>query len=350
MTIGILLENLGTPASPHPRDVARYLREFLMDSRVVDIPWLSRWILVNLIITPFRAKKSAEAYQKIWTENGSPLLHISQKLTKKVQAQLGSEYKVVLGKRYGHPSIASAVAQLKDCEKIVVFPLFPQFAEASTGSALAETRKQLMQHKIQVPVMEIKDFYVDPGFVKAQAELIQHKLAQYKIDHLLFSYHGLPVRQIEKTAKCSSICDRKNVCPKINSQNQNCYRAQSYATTKALAKELNLSPAQYSTSFQSRLGRTPWIEPFTDCVLPELREKGVKNLAVVCPSFTADCLETLEEIDIRAREQWQSLGGENFYHVPCVNDTQAWVDAVCEQITQRHPCESRDSSDASSSP
>lgn len=330
--IGILLENLGTPASPRPRDVARYLREFLMDSRVVDIHWLSRWVLVNLIITPFRAKKSAEAYQKIWTENGSPLLHISQKLTKKVQAQLGSNYKVVLGKRYGQPSIASAVAQLKDCEKIIVFPLFPQFAEASTGSALAETRKQLAQHKIQVPVIEIKDFYVDPGFIKAQAQLIQHKLDAHKIDHVLFSYHGLPVRQIDKTANCQAICDRKNACPIINADNKNCYRAQSYATTQALVKELSLAQDAYSTSFQSRLGRTPWIEPFTDFVLPELIQKGVKNLAVVCPSFTADCLETLEEIDIRAREQWQSLGGENFYHVPCVNDAQTWVDAVCQKL------------------
>ena len=330
--IGILLENLGTPASPHPRDVARYLREFLMDSRVVDIPWLSRWILVNLIITPFRAKKSAAAYQKIWTENGSPLLHISQKLTQKVQAQLGSEYKVVLGKRYGQPSISRAVMQLKECEKIVVFPLFPQFAEASTGSALAETRKQLAKHKISVPISEIKNFYVDPGFIKAQAELIQHKLTQYKIDHLLLSYHGLPVRQIEKSAQCQSICDRKNACPIISSHNQNCYRAQSYATTQALVKELKLKPAHYSTSFQSRLGRTPWIEPFTDAILPELIKQGVKNLAVVCPSFTADCLETLEEIDIRAREQWQSLGGENFYHVPCVNDTLLWIDAVCKKI------------------
>lgn len=320
MTTGLLLINLGTPASPHPRDVARYLREFLMDSRVVDIPWLARWILVNLIIVPFRAKKSAAAYQKIWTENGSPLLHISQKLTKKVQERLGVEYKVVLGMRYGQPSIASAVEKLKNCEKIIVFPQFPQFAQASTGSALAETKKQLAKYISSAPIVEIKDFYADPGFIKAQADLIPQQA-----DYVLFSYHGLPICQIEKIAHCAKMCDRKNSC---STRNENCYRSHCFVTTQAIAQQLKLRAEHYSTSFQSRLGNTPWIEPFTDVVLPELIKKGVKNLTVLCPSFTVDCLETLEEINIRAREQWRNLGGENFYYVPCVNDTSLWVDAV----------------------
>lgn len=332
---GVLLINLGTPASAQSSAVGEFLREFLMDPYVIDVPFAARWPLVNLIIAPFRAKKSAEAYQKIWTDEGSPLLVNSELFANKLQELLGDDYKVALAMRYGEPSIAQALEQFATCKSILIWPLFPQFAQASTGTALEETQRQLAKIKSRFDVLQIKDFYDDPGFIAAQAEQIQLTLLDKKVDHILFSYHGLPVRQIEKTAHCETICDRKNACPAISEQNQNCYRAQCFATTKAVATCLNLPVSYYSTSFQSRLGKTPWIEPYTDLELPKLFANGVKKLAVVCPSFVADCLETLEEINLRARNQWLALGGEDFYFIPCVNAQELWVQSAADKIIQQ---------------
>lgn len=324
---GILLINLGTPDSCEPKDVKRYLHEFLNDPRVIDLPFLLRKLLVNAIILPFRYKKSAAAYQKIWDAAGSPLLVNSEKLKIALANYLGSEYQVELGMRYGHPSISSALEKLKDVNSLQVVPLFPQYSSAATGSALEELFKDVAK-SWNVPAMEvINEFYADEGFIRAYADTIQQNIQDKDIDLILFSYHGLPERHITKSA-CLADCDHLHACPAISNANLYCYRAQCYVTSRLLAQQLGLNANQYAVSFQSRLGRTPWIKPYTDLLLPELIQKNVKNIAVVCPSFVADCLETLEEVDMRAREQWQQLGGKDFVFVPCLNDSPLWIQAL----------------------
>lgn len=328
---GVLLINLGTPDSCEPRDVKRYLHEFLNDPRVVDLPFLLRKLLVNAIILPFRYKKSAAAYQKIWSKSGSPLLANSEKLKVALAAFLGNEYHVELGMRYGHPSIASAYERLKDVNSLHVIPLFPQYSSAATGSALQKLFEEV-EKRWNVPEMHVmNEFYADTGFIRAYAEVIKKSIQDKNIDLLLFSYHGLPERHINKS-ECLAHCDHMNACPAINDANLYCYRAQCYATSRLLSQELGFNADQYAVSFQSRLGRTPWIKPYTDLLLPELRKKNIKNIAVACPSFVADCLETLEEVDMRARAQWKELGGNDFIFVPCLNDSPLWVQSLGEMI------------------
>lgn len=335
MKTGILLINLGTPDSPQKSDVRAYLKEFLSDPRVIDIPSIARWVLLHAVILPFRPKKTAEAYEKIWSEKGSPLLINTQALADELQKKLGSEITVTFGMRYGKQSIATAIERLSDCEKIIVLPLFPQYASAATGSALEQVL-QIYAGKTNIPALQImQDFYDQDFFINPYAALIQKHLDQFKPDFVLFSYHGLPERQIEKSGCQLTVCDRQQNCPMINEKNRFCYRAQCYATTRALTAKLNLVENQFTTSFQSRLGRTPWIKPYTDEVLTELRQKGIKRLAIVCPSFTADCLETLEEIAIRGKEQWLSLGGEALFQVPCLNADSSWVEAIEKECQAR---------------
>lgn len=326
MTKGVLLINLGTPDSPSTKNVRRYLREFLSDPYVIDTPALVRWLLLNLVILLTRPKKSAEAYQSIWdAERGSPLLFYSQDLCNNVAVALGDDYRVALGMRYGKPSIANAVGQLQDCDEITVLPLFPQYSLAATETAIQVAKKQLAHLNNKVTV--IKDFYEQPTFIKAQAELIQTALQTTSTSSrkVIFSYHGLPERQIHKAASCELLCDMQAACPKISTQNRDCYRAQCYATSRALATQLALNESDYLTTFQSRLGRIPWIKPYTDHSLTELAKQGIKHLVIACPSFVCDCLETLEEIGMQAQEQWQAEGGETLTLVPCVNSMADWV-------------------------
>ncbi|MDR3476491.1 MAG: ferrochelatase [Gammaproteobacteria bacterium] len=328
---GVLLINLGTPDSPAPKSVYRYLRQFLNDPRVIDLPKLWRAILTNIFIVPFRYKKSAEAYRKIWGQDGSPLLTNSQKLVEGLTQQLGPDYQVELAMRYGSPNIHSVLKTMQACDKIIAIPLFPQYSSAATGSAIENLMRSLSQ-QWNIPHLVIKkDFYDDPGFITAYAEVIHAQIASQKADHIIFSYHGLPQRHINKS-DCKANCDGIKACPPINRDNAFCYRAQCYATTELIAKKLQLQPEQYTVAFQSRIGRTPWIKPYTDRILPELRKKGVKNIAIVCPSFVADCLETLEEINIRAREDWAKLGGEQFIFIPCINYNPTWVKALGEMV------------------
>jgi protoporphyrin/coproporphyrin ferrochelatase len=330
MKKAILLINLGTPDKPDNQSVYRYLKEFLNDPRVIDLPSWLRWSLVNLFIVPFRYKKSAAAYRKIW-ENQSPLLTYTARLRDKLAVKLGSDYQVEFGMRYGHPSIESALEKFHDPASIHIIPLFPQYASAATGSAI-EVALQSISQRWNIPAISItRDFYQEPGFIQAYANAITEALHYRNIDLILFSYHGLPERHINKS-HCIAECDRLNACPPINATNFYCYRAQCYATTEAIAKTLNLPADKYTVSFQSRLGRTPWIKPYTDLVLPQLIKQGIKNIAVVCPSFVADCLETLEEINIRAREQWQQLGGGEFIFVPCLNDRDEWVEELHQMV------------------
>jgi ferrochelatase len=326
---GVLLINLGTPDKADSKSVYAYLTQFLNDPRVVALPWLIRSLLVNLLIVPFRFRQSVHAYQQIWTEQGSPLLLNSHKLMTCLQQELGDTYHVELGMRYGKPSIASALKKLEHCQHIVVIPLFPQYSSAATGSALEEVFCAIGK-KWNIPALHIhNDFYNHPDFIRAYAEITQQKLTEQPVEVVLFSYHGLPEIHLDKS-ECRAACSRQSACPMISDKNASCYRAQCYETTRALATHLNLKTEQYRVSFQSRLGKTPWIKPYTDEVLTDLIQQGIKNIAVVCPSFVSDCLETLEEINIRARAQWKSLGGGEFVFVPCLNDNKTWVKALAD--------------------
>jgi ferrochelatase len=332
---GVLLLNLGTPDSPSVPDVRRYLREFLQDPRVIDINPVGRWMLLNLFILPFRPAKSAKAYQSIWGERGSPLLFHSQDLAAGVAKTLGPGYVVELAMRYGQPSIASALTKLRaaDPPKIIVLPLFPQYSSAASGSAL-ERVYQIVGQEWNVPAVDsIAPFYDDPGFIDAFAQVAQRHLTPFRPDFVLFSYHGLPERHMRKSDLTGAHClQSPSCCDAIVPANRNCYRAHCYATTRALVAKLGLGADGHSVSFQSRLGRTPWIHPYTDEVLPELAKAGKKRLAVMSPAFVADCLETVEEIGIRAKEQWRSLGGEDLLLVPSLNAEPAWVSAVAQLV------------------
>jgi ferrochelatase len=330
---GVLLINLGTPNNCDPKSVYSYLKQFLNDPRVIDLPKFVRYILVNGLIIPFRYKKSAHAYKQIWAEKGSPLLINSENLVNAIKKELGTTIEVELGMRYGNPSIESAVKKLKNCQKIIAIPLFPQYSSAATGSAVEELLR-VIQCQWNIPEIIVKrDFFNNVDFIKAYASIIKENICDKQIDKLIFSYHGLPKRHIEKS-NCTAKCSHEKSCPAITQQNIYCYRAQCFATSDLIAKELNLNSNNYVTSFQSRLGKTPWIQPYTDLVLKELREEKVTNIAIVCPSFVNDCLETLEEINIRARDEWQSLGGVDFNFIPCLNDNSIWVKGVVKIINQ----------------
>lgn len=345
---GLLLVNLGTPDAPRPREVRRYLREFLSDPRVIDLPAVLRALLLNLVILPVRPRRSAQAYAKIWTERGSPLLFHSQDLAAAVQARLGPGWRVRLAMRYGSPSISSALQELlgapspgwppkpgdsgdagQPIGRLVVLPLYPQYSSAATGSSLEEIFRVLSGRWVMPSVQIVEPFFDDPGFIDAFAARGRPVLDAVRPDHVLFSFHGLPERHLTKAEDCGTYCLQKaDCCAQVGPQNASCYRAQCYATARRLAHELSLSPSGYTVCFQSRLGRTPWIQPFTDLVLPELRQKGARRVVVFCPAFVADCLETLEEIGMRAREQFVQAGGEELVLVPSLNATPEWVEAV----------------------
>lgn len=304
---GLLLINLGTPQAPDVASVRRYLAEFLSDKRVIDLPCLFRYLLLYGIILPFRSKKTALAYQQIWSSEGSPLLVNSLALKAAVQTQLQNTYDVQLGMRYGEPSLKQALTALKNCHEITVLPLFPHYASASTGSAL-EVVLDYFKQQLTLPTLHvISSFYEHPAYISAQAALIKPYLDEH--DFVLFSYHGLPLRQL---AKASAPC----------------YKTQCYTTSSLVAQALQL--AHYDTAFQSRLGRLPWIPPYTDQQLPLLAKKGIKRLLVVCPSFVADCLETLEEIGQAAKSQWFALGGTHFTLVPSLNTNPDWVKSLIQ--------------------
>lgn len=337
MPHGLLLINLGTPDEPTPPAVRRYLREFLSDPRVIDINAVGRALLLNLIILPTRPAKSAAAYKSIWDpKRGSPLLYHSQDLAAGVREKLGDGWVVELAMRYGNPSIASGLEKLvaAKVDRIVVLPLFPQYATSSTGTAIARVM-ELATATWTVPALDfVPAFFDDAGFLGAFENVARPALDAAKPDHILFSFHGLPVRQITKTDTTGTHCFATETCCD-SLANPNCYRAQCFATARALASRLGIANEQYTICFQSRLGRTPWIQPFTDVEIDKLAAAGKKRLAVLCPAFVADCLETVEEIGIRAKEQFTAAGGEELVLVPSLNATPAWIDAVAA-IAERH--------------
>jgi ferrochelatase len=336
---GLLLVNLGTPDEPTAPAVRRYLREFLSDPRVLDIGAVGRAALLNLVILPRRPAESAAAYRKIWdAERGSPLLFHSRDLAARVQDALGAGWTVELAMRYGSPSIPDALERLRGADRVVVFPLYPQVAASSTGSTLEAVYREAAP-RWNVPALSaVPAFYDDAGFIGAFAAVARPALDSFRADHVLLSFHGLPERHMRKSDEspgqthclASATC-----CDAIVAANRNCYRAQCFATARALTAALGLAEGGVTVSFQSRLGRTPWIQPYTDHLLPQLAARGVKRLAVLCPAFVADCLETLEEIGIRGREQFLSAGGEELMLVPSLNATPAWVAAVTA-LVRRH--------------
>ncbi|MBS0351639.1 MAG: ferrochelatase [Proteobacteria bacterium] len=329
---GVLLINLGTPSSPNKKNVRSYLREFLSDQRVIDLPAPWRQLLVNLLILPFRTKNSAHAYQQIWQPEGSPLLIHSKRLVSELAQTLGEDFEVVLGMRYGLPSLTEALTTLyfKKCKKIIILPLFPQYSSAATGSAL-EKALALIQKMTDIPNISIcQSFYQNEGFIEAWSEVIKANLPQNPPDKWVFTYHGLPLRHLKKIG-CNPVCLNPLECS-VATKNERCYRQQCYQTTKLLADALNLNLHQYEVAFQSRLGRTPWITPYADQLFTSLAQQGIKRIAVVCPSFVSDCLETLEEMGIRARKQWIELGGTEFHLFPSLNVHSTWIKALSQMI------------------
>ena len=323
----VVLINLGTPDSPSVSDVRSYLSQFLNDPRVIDIPWLLRKILVNLVIVPFRAAKSARIYQKLWTNRGSPIIFHGEKVQALLQARLGPDYVVELAMRYKNPPIADVLERIRTTnpECIIALPLFPQYASASTGSALQEVM-DVVRHWWVIPQLRfISQYWDHPAFIKALVERGKtYDWRQY--DHVLFSYHGLPRRQVDKVYD-SGLCQDQNCEHEITAENRYCYKAACYGTTRLLAQGLGIPAHNYTVCFQSRLDKN-WLEPFTDKVILEQAGKGAKKLLVFSPAFVADCLETTVEIGVEYQQLFFKHGGEVVQLVESLNDHPAWIEAL----------------------
>ncbi|WP_114781952.1 ferrochelatase [Botryobacter ruber] len=333
--IGVLLVNLGTPDTPNTPDVRKYLREFLLDKRVIDIPTIPRYALINGIIAPFRAPKSAIVYKQLWTERGSPLLFHGLDLQQKLQEALGNGYHVAFGMRYQSPSIKSALTELREqsVDRIIVLPLFPQYASASTGSVQDKVMEIVKDWWVIPSINFISSFCDDPGFIKAFAELGKQHMAQDTYDHVIFSYHGLPERQVLKGSD-KGYCQLGACCNTYNKRNKYCYRAACFATSRLLAEQLGLRDDQYTVTFQSRLLKDPWLQPYTDEVLKTLPAKGIKKVLAYSPAFVADCLETTIEVGEEFKEMFEHAGGEKWQLVESLNSHPLWVEAVKELVLQ----------------
>lgn len=327
--IGVLLVNLGTPDSPATKDVRKYLREFLMDGRVIDIPVIQRFLLVNGIIAPLRAPKSAKEYAKLWVERGSPLKFYGLDVRDLLQESLGDDYKVALGMRYQNPSIELALEELRslNVKRIIVIPLFPQYASASTGSVSEKVNKIVSKWQIIPSVAHINQFMDHPKFLEAFANNGKALMENQAYDHVVFSYHGLPERHI-KNGSVGNQCQLGNCCNALGDKNRYCYRAQCFYTSRELAKRLGLNEGGYTTTFQSRLGKDPWIKPYTDEVLKELPGKGIKKVLVYSPAFVSDCLETTIEVGEEFKEEFLAVGGEVWDLVPSLNVSQTWIECL----------------------
>jgi ferrochelatase len=329
--VGLLLVNLGTPAAPNARDVRRYLREFLSDPRVLDIPAWKRFLLLELLILPTRPKASAAAYRKIWTAEGSPLLVHARALAGKLRERLGGALEVELAMRYGKPSIAHALDRLERAgvSRIVLFPLFPHWSAAATGSAVARVY-ELAARRWNTPGLQtIPPFYAHSAYLDARAEVARPILAEAQPEVVFMTAHGLPERQIRRSDPSGGYClVRDGCCDAIGDANRSCYRAHCFEAARRLGDRLGLPRAKVIVCFQSRLGRTPWLRPYTDEVLAAEARRGAKNAVILSTGFVADCLETLEELGMRGVETWQENGGERLALVPALNASDRWVDAI----------------------
>lgn len=334
-TTAVLLVNLGSPDSPRPGDVYRYLTEFLNDPRVIDLPWLGRKLLVNGIIVPFRHRKSAKIYEELWTEKGSPLIQWGYTLREKLQNEFDeTQVKFFLAMRYQNPSIQSALKEINQMnpDKIIVLPLFPQYASASTGSVIEKVFKIISKWQAIPEVQVVSQFHDHPGYLKSLIETgKEHKHEDY--DHVLFSFHGLPERQVDKLYEDKK-CGNHDCEKEMNEENKFCYKATCYATARALALGLGIAEDRYTVCFQSRLG-SGWIEPFSDKVIEDLASKGAKRLLVFSPAFIADCLETTIEIGTEYQELFENFGGHKVQLVSSLNDRPNWIAALKEMVSSR---------------
>lgn len=331
---GVLLLNIGTPASTSVEDVRDYLQEFLSDDRVIDIePAPLKWLVLQILLA-VRPASSAENYRKIWdTERGSPLLYHSEDLAEGLQRELGDEFKVRIGMQYSEPTVSQALKELaaSGVDNVVLVPMFPHYASGTTGSCLANAYRTAAELYCTPFLSVLPPFYNHPAYLSAMAQSIEGAVGQRaeQVDHLLFSFHGLPEEQCSRTDETGTTCLKgPNCCGKLTRANRNCYRAQCFETARRLASELCLEDGKWSVGFQSRLtlrGRIQWIRPYTDEAFEKLGQKGVKRLGVVAPSFTADCVETLEELGITGREEFAEAGGEELVVIPCLNSSNAWV-------------------------
>lgn len=341
MKRGLILMNVGSPEEPSEAAVAKYLREFLMDPWVIQLPYLLRAFLVKVLIVPKRAARSADAYQKIWSSDGSPLIATTRKFSSLLQQKLGESWQVEFCMRYGRPNVDDiASAQSTDVSEWWVAPMYPQYAEASTRTAVEKIQKVLKGSPKSSLVKFLDPFYSDPLFIQSWVKNIHEAAGEKKWDALLLSYHGLPENQVRKLDSSGAHCGSPGCCERKVDFNRLCYRHHCYETSRLITDGLRAAGlaenfSKITTSFQSRLGVRAWIKPYTDFVLPELRASGVERLLVACPSFVTDCLETLEEIAIRLRATFLTLGGKELAVVPCLNVQAHWVDAFAEIVRKQ---------------
>jgi protoporphyrin/coproporphyrin ferrochelatase len=328
MSKGILLVNLGSPDSTAVSDVRKYLREFLMDGRVLDAPWPIRFCVVHFTILPSRPKESAHAYEKIWTPEGSPLVVTSRKVQEALRSRISTPVELTM--RYQNPSIESAIRKLANSkvDDLFLIPLFPHYAMSSYESAVERVKEVAAQIAPRMKVTVQPPYYDTPDYIEALVATAQPSL-QNSYDHLLFSFHGIPERHLRKSDPTHGHClASRNCCEVPNRAHATCYRAQCFKTVAAFVEKANVPQGKYSVSFQSRLGKDPWLKPYTDIELAEFPKRHIENLLVICPAFVADCLETIEEIGMRGKETFISAGGKKFAQIPCMNDHPLWIKAL----------------------
>lgn len=329
--IGVLLVNLGTPLSYSPGDVRRYLNEFLTDGRVIDIPWFPRQLLVRGVIVPRRYRESASNYKVIWREEGSPLMIYGRSVQTLLQKELGDEVKVELAMRYQEPSIEKGLNRLQECSQIIVLPLFPQYASATTGSVHQKVMECISKWQTIPALNFINSYPVQEKMIEAFCSLAKEQNVD-AFDHLLISFHGLPERQLKKADRHDYCLKSRDCCKKLCQKNRSCYSAQCHQTAYAIASGLGLADKEYSISFQSRLGKDPWIQPYTSDVLKKLAEEGAKKVLVMCPAFVCDCIETIHEIGVEYQEEFEQWGGEKLQLVTGLNNHPLWIEALKELV------------------
>ncbi len=333
--IGILIVNLGSPRSPTIPAVRDFLREFLSDPFVIDIPAIPRWMLVNLVIAPFRPSKIVARYKTIWTRLGSPLtvhtVNFKQKLEDRLKLISNYEFTVDVGMRYGAPSIAQALAAMteKNIKKVLIFQLYPHEAFSTSASSIAHIKE--ISKKLGLDPLFVPAFYNNAGFIDNLVDLVQENIRGKAVDHYIMSYHGIPIRHLIKQSG-NPLCGTQGCCDQFKIQN--CYKAQCEETSRLLAKRLGLKPEEYTVSFQSRFDNK-WLQPFTDHVVRDLPQKGIKNIAIISPSFVTDCLETIEELKVQERDRFLSHGGHMYTYIPCLNDRSSWVNTAFGMISRQ---------------
>lgn len=332
---GVLLLNIGSPTTFAVKDVKKYLKIFLMDKDVISMPFFIRWFLVHGIIVPKRSKYSAENYKKIWIENeGSPLTVFTKKFAAKLQHELGDNYLVKIGMRYSEPSIETALREFTEAkvDSLLLAPLYPQFAAATVGSSLKEVDRLIARLGVEIPIKTIPPFFNKNFFIRSYIKVISDKLTASKSpDHFLFSFHGLPESHIRKVKGCLT---SEGCCFETDACTKGCYRAQCFTTAAKIAETLNIPDSHWSVSFQSRLGRGEWLKPATDHTLEVLAKKGKESVAIICPSFVTDCLETLEEIGVEGQAIFKNNGGKEFLLIPCLNDNSFWTKEFSQEIKE----------------